>query len=188
MEYCMSPPVLPFDTLKECNNHINDLLKENNVEPKKTKLGFIWAQFVALIAQVVVFCIAFALTSNFFADKTKAIQIFSEKIGGNSLSELWMVGLGIFIVIGVFTGLAKALPSAQAYIDEFLLEIPRAIYAFGASSTAACICLAFYMRAHPAEKVGVDVVGVVKIAVALLAISFVYGCSISFVFNKNKLK
>lgn len=183
------PPATPvFPNLPSCKTYVAKLLDENNVEPKKTKVEFVWSEFFALLAQVAVFGAAFALSSNFLDDKDKAMKIFSEKIGGGSMSELWMIGLGILLVIGVLTVLAKALPSTQAYIDEFVFEIPRAIYAFGASSTAACVCLAIYMRAHPAEAVGVTIGEVLKIALGLLVVSFMYGCALSFIFKRNKLK
>lgn len=72
-----TPPVFTDST--ECNNYVKKLFVENNVEPKKTFWGFVWGELIALIAQVMVFGSAFALTSNFFDDKEKAVQIFSEK-------------------------------------------------------------------------------------------------------------
>lgn len=182
----VTPP--SFSSLSGCKSYVSKLFNENNIEPKKTLSEFIWEEFVALVAQVLVFGIAFALTSNFLEDKNKAVQIFSEKIGGGSLSELGMVAMGILLVIGLSTLLAKALPFAQAYIDEFIFEIPRAIYAFGASSTAACVCLAIYIRAHPAENLGVSGVDALKLAGGMLAVSFLYGCALSAVFKRNKLK
>lgn len=184
----MSPTPPTFPNLPACKSYVAKLFDENNIEPKKTKLEFVWSEFFALLAQVLVFGIAFALSSNFLDDKAKAVQIFSEKIGGSSMSELWTVGLGILLVIGLLTVLAKAVPATQAYIDEFMFELPRAIYAFGASSTAACVCLAIFMRSHPKEAVGASIPDVLKIAGALLVLSFIYGCAISFVFKKSKLK
>lgn len=184
----MSPTPPLFPNLPACKSYVAKLLDENNVEPKKTKLEFVWSELFALLAQVLVFGIAFALSSNFLDDKDKAVKIFSEKIGGGSMSELWAVGLGILLVIGVLSVLTKAAPATQAYIDEFMLEIPRAIYAFGASSTAACVCLAIFMRSHPTEALGASIPEVLKIAVGLLVLSFIYGCALSFIFKKSKLK
>lgn len=181
-----TPPVFPH--LSACKTYVDNLLKENNIEFKKTKGQFIWTEFVAMVAQVLVFGIAFALTSNFLEDKNKAVQIFSEKIGGGSMSELAMVGLGILLVIGLLAVLAKFVPPAQAHIDELIFEIPRAIYAFGASSTAACVCLAIYMWQHPKENVGVSISEMLTLAGGILAVSFLYGCALSFGFKRNKLK
>lgn len=183
------PPAQPvFSNLSSWKTYVAKLLEENNVEPKKTKFEFVWSEFFALLAQVMVFGIAFALSSNFLDDKDKAVKIFSEKIGAGSMTELLMVGLGILFVIGLLTVVTKAIPSTQSYIDEFVFEIPRAIYAFGASSTAACVCLAIYMRAHPAEAVGVSLAQVLQLAVGLLVVSFMYGCALSFIFRRSKLK
>ena len=104
------------------------------------------------------------------------------------MTELGMVGLGILLVIGILAVVAKGHPPAQNFIDDFVFEIPRAIYAFGASSTAACACLALYMRGHPAENFGASIPDVVSIAVGLLTVSFLYGCGLSYVFKRSKLK
>jgi len=184
----MSPTPPSFPNFPACKTYVAKLLEENNVEPKRTKLEFVWSEFFALLAQVLVFGIVIALSSNFFDDKNKTVKIFSEKIGSGSMSELGMIGMAILFVIGLLTVLAKAFPSTQTYIDEFVFEIPRAIYAFGASSTAACVCLAIYMRAHPADSMGVSIAEVLKIAVGLLVVSFVYGCALSFIFKRSKLR
>jgi hypothetical protein len=177
-----------FPDLDSCKRHAERLVRENNIEPKKTKLHFIWSEFVALSAQVLVFGCAFALMSNFLEEKGKAVQIFIAKAGLDSMKELTMLGLGIFIVVGILSVISKGLPSAQTYIDDFVFEIPRAIYAFGASSTAASFCLALYMRWHPEEVLGTSIHEVLGIGFSGLFLSFVYGCAISFVFNRKKLR
>lgn len=181
-----TPP--EFSDVHICSIYVQKMLDENNIQPKKTKLQFVWGEFVTLVAQVLVFGFAFALASNFFEDKNQTVQIFSAKVGRESFSELWKLGIGILIVIGLLEVVSKALPSARSYIDDFIFEIPRAIYAFGASATAACMCLAFYLRAHPVEKVGVSAGAALHIGLGLLAVSFFYGCALSFVFQKTKLK
>jgi hypothetical protein len=184
----MSPTPPTFSNLPACKSYVAKLLDENNIEPKKTKLEFVGSELFALLAQVLVFGTAFALSSNFLDDKDKSIKMFSEKVGGGSLSELWTVAFGLLLVLGLLTVFGKAVPAAQAQIDEFMFEIPRAIYAFGASSTAACVCLAIFMRSHPKEAVGASIPDVLEIAVALLVLSFIYGCTLSFIFKKSKLK
>lgn len=181
-----SPP--DFPDLDSCKRHAEKLFSENNIEPKKTKLHFVWSEFVALSAQVLVFWCAFALMSNFFDDKGKAIQIFIAKVGGDSMREVAMLGIGILIVVGMLTVVSKGLPSVQTYIDDFIFEIPRAIYAFGASSTAASFCLALYMRWHPREIFGTSIHDVLGIGFGALFLSFAYGCALSLVFKKDKLR
>jgi hypothetical protein len=177
-----------FPDLDSCKRHAERLVSENNIEPKKTKLQFIWSEFVALSAQVLVFACAFGLMSNFLEEKGKAVQIFIAKVGPESMKELTMLGLGILIVVGILAVISKGLPSAQTYIDDFVLEIPRAIYAFGASSTAASFCLALYMRWNPEEVFGTSIHEVVGIGLSGLFLSFAYGCALSFVFKRNQLK
>jgi hypothetical protein len=184
----MSPAPPVFTDLPSCENHLKKIFEENNIHPKKTTLQFMWGEFVALIVQVMVFGFAFAMSSNFLEDKKKAVQIFSTKIGGDSMSELWMLGLGILMVIGFLSIVSKGVPAAQTYIDDFVLEIPRAIYAFGASATAACICLALYVRGHSNENLGVSAIEATKLAVGMLLVSFIYGCALSFVFKRHALK
>lgn len=184
----MSTSTPDFPDFESCKRHAEKLFSENNIEPKKTKLHFIWSEFVALSAQVLVFGCAFALTSNFFEDKGKATQIFIAKVGPDSMRELAMLGLGILIVVGILAVVSKGLPSAQTYIDDFVFEIPRAIYAFGASSTAASLCLALYMRWHPGEILGSSIHEILGIGFGALFLSFAYGCALSFVFKRNQLR
>lgn len=184
----MSPTPPRFPNLPKCKSYVAKLFNDNNIEPKKTMLEFVWAEFFAMLAQVLVFTTVFALSSNLMTDKAKTIQILSEKIGGSSISELEKVGAGIAFVTGIVTIITYLFQSFKFNIEDFLSEIPRAIYAFGASSTAACVCSAVFMYANPADSVGVSIADVLKIAGGLLVVSFMYGCVISYLIKRKKLK
>jgi len=56
------------------------------------------------------------------------------------------------MAIGFLSVVSKGVPAAQTYIDDFVFEIPRDIYAFGASATVACLCFALYVRGRPNEN------------------------------------
>ena len=61
----------------------------------------------------------------------------ASKAGEGATQEFIWLGLAILAVVGLLGMVANMVEGAKPVVDEFMLEFPKAIYAFTASGAAA---------------------------------------------------
>lgn len=150
---------------------VEDLAKTNVVTPKMSEIAFIVSEILKYMLLLVVIYLVIFFTSNQLQSEAILDEFVNSKITSSSASELGWTVIVIFVIAAVINlGKDKMkLPGMAAdFIDDFLLEIPRAIYLFGATSSMCAYVVYFHHASkHHAMPDGSDPQSFLQIALIL---------------------
>lgn len=177
------PPV--FASQLECEQHLAKLVLENIIIPKKTMMQFALAKIASFVSQFVVFFLGFVLATDFLRGEKKVNAMLHAKVGEGALLEFFLLGLAILAAVGLLSMAARAYEPITHFVDDFMLEFPRAIYAFNASGAAAFAAVARYLQLNPQDLDGNVPAELYLIAVGFVLVGLLYGGVLSYVLRRK---
>lgn len=152
---------------------------KQNIQSEVNKLGFsfVFIEFCVFAAQVLVFFIVSYFISDSLSSEDRLTEYIKLKMNTNTMSELGLTLFSTTFVLGLLTLIKEV--SSSAFVEkisgEVLFELPRTIYLFGSSITAATIAIALFISSHP-QAAPHPASGYFGLS-AFFAISFfAYGC------------
>ena len=184
----MSSQASEFKNKDECIAHLTTLHAENVISPKKTIARFLLGELLAFGAQFLVFFLALLISTNFLRDADKLARAALDKLGNDAMLDVGILCLAILAVAGLLAIFQQGSGSKFDFIGEFALEIPRAVYAFAASSSATIFVLEIYLAKHPSDSAGITTSQLVALGTAFVILGFIYGAGLSYAFKRHDLK
>lgn len=158
-----------------------------NIDVKKqTPASFIFSELIIFLSQIVIFFTVSVFTSDFLSDEKGLIKYSQQKINDESLAELGLMFLAIFIVVGGFTVIGEAIgkESTKRYISAVLYEMPKTIYVFGSGATGVMIAMTLYIHFNP-ETATAETQGFALTTGFFALMIFVVGCGLSYFFKRK---
>lgn len=181
----MTHPIPTFANLAECEAHLRALVADNAIVPKKTTLRFALDELFSFFAQFLVFFLGIVITTNLLRDEKRLMAMLASKAGEGATQDFIWLGVAIMAVIGILGTIASMAEGAKSILDDFMLEFPKAIYAFTASGAAAFAAVERFLQLNPAERVGHTSVQLIAVALGLALIGLLYGGSLSYLLRRK---
>ena len=116
---------------------------------KKTIGQFILDEFLAYVAQFLVALLGIVVATGLLRDMGELEKLANARISDGQFIELSLTVLGVFLLVGVGYTFGKDSKFGMRFINEFVLEIPRAIYFFGSGISALIAAIFIHLRLHP---------------------------------------
>lgn len=177
------PPV--FSSQVECEQHLAKLVLENALIPKKTFLLFLLAEIASFFSQFVVFFLGFVFATDFLRSEKRVGTMLTAKAGEGALHEFFLLGIAILAAVGLLSMAARAYEPITHFVDDFMLEFPRAIYAFSASGAAAFAAVARYLQLNPQDRAVHTPLELYLIAVGFALVGLLYGGVLSYALRRK---
>ncbi|ATQ75784.1 hypothetical protein CR152_15560 [Massilia violaceinigra] len=181
----MTHPIPTFASQDECEAYLKALVANNAIIPRKTPLRFAINEVFSFLAQFLVFFLGIVLTTNALRDEKRLMATLASKAGEGATQEFFWLGLAILAVVGILGMVANMAEGAKPAVDEFMLEFPKAIYAFTASGAAAFVAVERFLQLNPQERVGNSSAQLIMIALGLALVGLLYGGALSFMLRRK---
>ena len=156
---------------------------------QKSCLSFYFTELAIFLSQVaVIFLVAF-FTTDLLRNETRLAEFSGAKINGSTMGEIGLTLVAITLWLGVLAILKEFVesPLLSKISSEVLSELPRTIYFFGSSISAAVLAIAVYIANHP-ETSSRPASGYFATAGLLAFTAFVYGCGLKAILTSKARK
>ena len=140
-----------------------------------------------LVTMTIVFIFAVFMT-NTLQDEGALTDFVVQRINSDSMIEIMVLLLSILVVIGLLQ-LARQMTDSQrveGYVREFLQEVPRAIYFFGASLSGALFAIVVFL--YMSEDTRSLASNYVILALVFSIMVFVLGFTVNFFLKRKERK
>ncbi|WP_290867850.1 hypothetical protein [Aquabacterium sp.] len=122
-----------------------------------TRNEFLASEAILFVAQTLTLFVVAVLMSKLLADEKAVVDFLNSKINKDTMTEFWSTLGAIALVVGALSiAKAGANSSTSSFLhriaDEITLEVPRIIYASGASITSAVLAGGVFIANHPSVK------------------------------------
>lgn len=181
----MTLPVPTFANQTECEEYLASVLANNSIVPKKTAVQFALGEIFSFLAQFLVFFLGIVLTTDLLKNEKKLMGALTSKAGEGAAQEFIPVGLAILAVVGLLGMVAQMFDGAKHLVLDFMLEFPKAIYAFTASGAAAFVAVERFLQLNPLERAGTSSEQMLAVAFGLALIGLLYGGTLSFLLRRK---
>lgn len=145
----------------------------------KLNASFYFTELLIFLSQVIVIFLVAFFTTDLLRNETRLEEFANAKINNSTMSEIGLTLLAITLWLGVLTIIKEFADSSflSKLSGEILNELPRTIYFFGSSITAAILAIAVYTMNHPASHAK-PASGYFLLAAWLALVAFIYGCGL----------
>lgn len=111
-------------------------------------------ELLLFVFQVLTFFIVAFITSYMFSNEERLTAFVSERINATTMENLGLTLFGVTFCFGLVAIAREVIPGnfIERVSRELIFELPRTIYLFGSSLTAATIAIALFIGKHPSAS------------------------------------
>jgi hypothetical protein len=144
---------------------------------KKLWFTFLFVEFCVFASQVLVIFIVSYFISDSLGNEERLTKFVLGKVNTETMSELGLTLFATTFVLGLLSLIKEvsSSPLVEKITGEILSELPRTIYLFGSSITAATVAIAVFLSTHP-EAANKPASGFFALSAGFAITFFAYGC------------